>query len=584
MSGKLLWKIGGEAGFGIMTTGLFFSKIASRNGYFIYDYFEYPSLIRGGHNTTETLISQEEVTTTKFEIDLLICLNKATFELHKKRLHKDSVVVYDENDFQITEEGFKKANLPFKKILKEHNGMVVMMNNIALGASIALLGWDLQLATDMIASQFSKKGEEVIKTNKKMAQLGYDYINTQYKDYIIDLFPAREMQKQLVMTGNDAFALGAIVADCRLYSAYPMTPSSTVLTTFASYAEKTGMVVRHAEDEIAVINTALGASWAGVRSAVGTSGGGFALMVEAISFAGIAEIPIVIFLAQRPGPATGMPTWTEQGDLLFAVHSGHGEFPKIVLAPGDVEEMYELAAEAFNLADIYQTPVIVMSDKLLSESHQAVSQIQFADWADRYRPERGKIIYNGSRTMNQESAERYLRYKLTKDGISPMLIPDASGFYYQSNSYEHVEDGHTTEEGNSRKQQVDKRSAKQATYLNNHFRMPKIIGDHSGAEIVFVSWGGNKGAIVEAMKSLQEKGKKTALYHFTHLYPLDRAAIRDFFKKDKRYILVENNAHGQFGRLLEEETGVYIDERLLKYNGRPIWAEEIIAYVTKSDK
>lgn len=588
MSKRFLWKIGGEAGFGIMTTGLIFAKKAARMGYHVYDYNEYPSLIRGGHNTYEVLVSEDEVFMSQQKTDLLVCLNKATFELHKHRLTQESIVVFDSQDFEVDPStALRVVNLPFKQILKDEEGIPVMMNNIALGASLALMNWDLDILFQIIEQTFAKKGQEVIDKNKKVAQRGYDHVKKGYLSMVTGNFPKRESEPKLVVTGNDAFCLSAIVADCRLYSAYPMTPTSTVLTTMASYAETTGMIVRHAEDEISVINTAIGAAWAGVRSAVGTSGGGFALMVESLSYSGVAEIPVVIFLGMRPGPATGMPTWTEQGDLLFAVHAGHGEFPKIVLAPGTVEEMYQLTAKAFDLADIYQTPVIIIADKLLCESHQSVSEVKFKAFSQKYKIDRGKIINQVTSNKIQDTNNsqitnnKYLRYKLEEDGISPMLIPGVAGIYYQSNSYEHLEDGHTTEESKPRKDQVDKRNRKSMTYLKNHFQLPQIIGDLKNSSIVFVSWGGNFGPIVEAMRLLREKSVSTAYIHFTHVYPIDEEKIKSLFAMEKRYILIENNSHAQFGRLLRQEVGVNIKEKLLKYDGRPIWPEEIVDYVSK---
>jgi len=278
---KFLWKIGGEAGFGIMTTGLIFSKIASRCGYHISDYAEYPSLIRGGHNTYEVLISDQEVYAPQQKIDLLICLNKETFNLHRRRLTSNSWVVFDEEDFKIEEkENFIKIKVPFSQIIKEEKAAAVMLNNIALGISLALLNWDFAFLKQIIEKTFAKKGQEVINQNMKVAHRGYDYIKNNYPQYISKNLPPKTAEKKLILTGNDAFSLGASLADCRLYASYPMTPSSSVLHNLASWQEKTGMIVRHAEDEIAVINTALGASFAGVRAAVGTSGGGFALMVE----------------------------------------------------------------------------------------------------------------------------------------------------------------------------------------------------------------------------------------------------------------------------------------------------------------
>ncbi len=577
MQKKLLWKIGGEAGFGIMTTGLLFAKIASRKGYHIFDYHEYPSLIRGGHNTYEVLVADYEVHASQQNVDILICLNKETYALHKHRLTPTSLIVYDNEDFTIEENNGIKISIPFKKILAEEKGIHIMLNNIALGASLALMRWDFDMLGSIIEKNFARKGPEIVALNKKVAERGYNYIKDTFPQYVHSHFPKREgEEKKMVVTGNDVFSIGSVVADCRLYSAYPMTPSSTILTTLASYADKVGMIVRHAEDEISVINTAIGSSWAGVRSAVGTSGGGFALMVETLSFAGVAEIPLVVFLGQRPGPATGMPTWTEQGDLLFAVHAGHGEFPKIILAPGDVDEMITMTLEAFDLADIYQTPVIIISDRFLCESHRSISFSRFQSLCTSYQPQKGKII-----SFSQE--QKYLRYQLNQDGISPLLIPGQEGHFYQSNSYEHEEDGHTTEHAHSRIQSVNKRAQKMNTYLSHHFKPPAFIGDGT-SEIVFVSWGGNKGIIREAMTLLEEKGIRSSYIHFTHLYPMDEEKIKPFFIDKKRYILIENNSHAQLGKLIRQETSIDIKEKLLKYDGRPFYPEEIADYIIKMKK
>jgi len=589
---KYLWKIGGEAGFGIMTTGLVFSKIASRLGYHIYDFVQYPSLIRGGHNTYDVIFSDEIQSGLKWEIDCLVCLNKETFDQHKNRLAKDAIVIFDPVDIDetILTEVKNKVAVPMEKILTDLKGQAVMKNTIAMGASLAALGADLEELFKIIEEQFRKKGQEVIDFNKQLAKKGYDQVKNNYASIIKTVLQKKTTDEKIVITGNDAFSIGSVIADCRIYVAYPMTPSSSVLATLAAWQEKTGMIVRHAEDEISVINTAIGSSFAGVRSSVGTSGGGFALMVEAVSLAGITETPIVIFLSQRPGPATGMPTWTEQGDLLFTINSGHGEFPKIVLAPGDVEEMIELTGEAFNLADIYQTPVIIMSDMLLSESHQSLLKRRFDDIIKSYQINRGKLVNKISNDKAQISNQiqssniktiNFLRYQVTEDGISPRLIPGTPGYYYQANSYEHLEDGHTTEDSKERIKQVDKRNKKNTSYLTGHFQTPKIYGDIKAAEIVFVAWGSSKGVVLEAQKILGSQGKKTALIHFTYVYPLDKEKIKKIFIGNKRYVLVENNSDAQFGKLLQQQTGIEINEKILKYDGRPFWPEEIVNYLNK---
>jgi len=580
---KFNWKIGGEAGYGIMTTGTVISKIATRSGLHIFSYFEYPSLIRGGHNTVEVVFSDEEITAPKWIVDMLVCLNKETFDLHKHRLGKDSIVMYDPDNFEPDIE-CKKVPLPLKKIKEKQEIHQQMLNTVAVGASIAMLGGDMSIFEDILKHQFARKGQEVVDFNIKLARVGFDQIKADNVTPLDILAKKSETPDKLVLTGNDAFSIGTVGADCKYYAAYPMTPSSSILMSLAAWQDKTQMIVRHSEDEIAVINSALGASFAGARSSVGTSGGGFALMVEALSYSGVAEIPIVVFLGMRPGPATGMPTWTEQGDLLFATQAGHGEFPKIVLVPGDVAEMIELTLKAFDLADIYQLPVIVVSDKFLCESYKDVLKDVIEKKLKSYTPNRGKIVAK----TNQSP---YLRYKYEEDGVSEMLIPGQKGAYYQANSYEHIEDTHTTEESEPRKKQVEKRNEKWMTYLkisklksqnsnqNVFFEGPKIYGDPN-ADTVFVSWGGTKGIVLEAQKILaSEHSKNTAFLHFTHMYPLNEETVKGQFKENTRYILIENNSHAQFGQLLRMQTGIDIKEKLLKYDGRPFFPEEIVKYI-----
>lgn len=562
------WKIGGEAGFGIMTTGLLFSKIAARRGYDIFDFVEYPSLIRGGHNAYEVVVSDRPVSSLKKEIDVLVCLNKETFDLHKNRCVQKAKVIFDPEVFTPTGD-ITPIPVPFTTILKELQGQVIMKNTIALGASLAILGADLTELNSIFTLQFAKKGEDVISLNQQFAQKGYDAVMTSNKKHILPVLVKRESAKKLIVTGNEAFAYGAVAADCRFYCAYPMTPSSGVLTSLAAWGKKTGMVVRHAEDEIAVINSAIGASFAGARAAVGTSGGGFALMVEAVSMSGITEVPIVVFISQRPGPATGMPTWTEQAELLFAINGGHGEFPKIVLAPGDHAEMVELSMKAFDLADIYQVPVIVLSDMLLSESHKSIPYNEVQASVKKYTPNRGKLLLSADQT--------YKRYLDTDDGISPRLIPGEVRTYFQSNSYEHLENGHTTESDEERIKQVNKRARKIQTYLANHFATPTVIGDSEKAKTIFVGWGSTKGVASEAVASAKKMGKDCAYIHFSHLYPLDKNKVKALISdSSKKYVLVENNSEGQLGKLLQMEVGVVFGDKILRYDGRPLAVEQFI--------
>lgn len=571
-------KIGGPAGFGIMTSGMLFSKTATRSGFHIFGYVEYPSLIRGGHNAMEVHFGTEEMWSQEKEVDLLVALNKQTVDLHVHEIKDQGGILYDPSVCELKQEEFAAKNIvlfpiPLKQISDETGIPKIMENNVTMGASVALFSLPLENLFAVIEDIFRSKGEQVISDNKIAAQAGYDYM-TKHNMKLTHVDPGhissakKDCKDFAILTGNEAIGMGAIVAGCKVYVAYPMTPSSTLLHYLAENAHASGMVVRHAEDEIGVINEAIGASFAGARAMVGTSGGGFALMNEALSLAGVTETPITIMLSQRPGPATGMPTWTEQGDLLYAIRAGHGEFPKIVLAPGDVEEAYVLSAKALNMADIYQTPVILMSDKFLSESPKSVSLQTMKNHA--ISVERGKI----ERTPGDGSAA-FGRYAPSADGISPRVFPGTKGRYFQANSYEHVPDGHTTEEAKERIVQVDKRNQKMLTYLKQHFEGPKLYGP-SSAPVTFVGWGGIKGPVLEAMKLL---GDKANFLHFTHVWPMSEQVVAAALSQHKRLVLIENNSQAQFGQLLRQETGIRMDHRMLKYDGRPLYPEEIVAYM-----
>lgn len=583
------WKISGEAGFGITTVGLTFSKICARHGLHVFDYAEFPSLIRGGFTTYEVTLSTNNIGSLKETLDMLVCLRQDGFDRDKHRLTPRSVVLFDQDTVKV-EGGFIQIPLPLKSLRTKHKAFQVMVNTISLGATLALNRWNIQTFYSILEEEFGRKGQDIIDHNKILAQEGWDYVielvakdrelqkklaSSIHANSIISSHSKPLPQKQLLlMTGNEAFSLASVVADCRGYFAYPMSPASTVLTTLASWAKHTKMVVRHVEDEIAVISEALGCAYAGVRSSVGTSGGGFALMVESLSYAGVAEIPLVVYVAQRPGPATGLPTWTGQGDLLFAVHAGHGEFPKIVLAAGDIQEMIEITTKAYDLADTYQVPVVVLADKLVAESHATIDNLWFKELAKKHAPKRGKLVMHTDQNP-------YLRYKDSPDGISEYLIPGIQkGHFWQANSYEHFEDSHTTEDAEEVVKQVEKRARKLTTYLNSSdYQPPQVFGDIQQASVIFVSYGSNKKAILRAQTMLQDENIHNAYIHFTHLYPLSKTLVKPLFDASGTYVLIENNSEGQLDRLLKSECNIdQITHKLLKYDGRPIFAHEIVTF------
>ncbi|MFO0704300.1 MAG: 2-oxoacid:acceptor oxidoreductase subunit alpha [Patescibacteria group bacterium] len=589
----LSWKISGEAGFGITTIGLTFAKMLARHGLQVWTYAEYPSLIRGGFTTCEITIDEVPNRALKPNLDMLICLMQDGFDRDAHRVTQNTIVIYDKDvvSLPVDTKGIH-IPVPYKDIKLRNKAPQVMVNTVSIGVTMAIFGKNLDSFDSMVAEEFSRKGDEVVEFNKKLAKEGWDYavsyinenrlsekisslINTNLKELDKKTYDAKASDN-MVLTGNDAFTLGSMLAGIKAYLAYPMSPASTVLSTLAAWAKKNDIVVRHTEDEIAAINEALGFSYAGVRTSVGTSGGGFALMVEAISYAGVAELPIVMYLVQRPGPATGLPTWTGQGDLLFTVHAGHGEFMKIVLAAGDYEEMLEIASDSYNIADVLQTPVIVMADKLLGESYASVSKKWFDELSKKYKKDRGQVV-------EKTSQAPYLRYKDSPDGISEYLIPGLQkGVFWQANSYEHFEDSHTTEDAGETIKQVNKRAKKVDTYLKSkYYKLPKIYGDIEKSDVTIVSYGSNKSAILAAIDTLTKMGKSVSYVHFTHLYPLDIEKVQEILSKAKKLIFVENGSKGQLPMLLGQE-GILKSkyEKLLKFDGRPILQEEIVSFIS----
>ncbi len=572
------WKIGGEAGFGIMVTGAIFCKMCSRSNLNVISTAEYPSLIRGGHNNFVVRASSQSIYSLLEPVNVLVALNKETVDLHKNEVSLNGLVVFDPDNISLTLADFSQkvelVPVPFLKLAKANNGDGLMRNTVALGASCALLGFDFNILRQILAEQFKKKGQEVIDQNVKTAQSGYDYVINTLKKVPTTTMPEVKERTKMIISGNESIALGAVSAGMKFFSAYPMTPIKGLITFFANRDQELSLVYKQPEDEISAINMAVGASFTGVRAMTASSGGGFALMNETLSMAGMTETPLVIILGQRPGPSSGLPTWTTQGDLQHALHAGHGEFFRFVFAPGDVEEAFYLTKLAFNLADQYQVPAIVLSDKYLSES-------QFSLEKDRLNKSaclpaeilqktlvlnRGKIVSNPDKD--------YQRYKLSPDGISPRVFP-GQGMSFTTNSYEHNEKGLSTEIASEIKAMVDKRSAKYKLAQTEAFG-PILYGEEK-ADFTLVGWGTTKQAALESMKMVSEQKLKVNYLHFPCLSPFPVDSTVKLFKKSKRLVDIENNTEGQLANLIREKTGVKIEDKILKYDGRQFYPEEIIS-------
>lgn len=569
-------KIAGEAGFGINVTGLMLTKTLMRGGLSVLDYTEYPSLIRGGHNTFLVRVDADPVTALIGTIHVLIALNRASALLHQDELTDDGAIIYDPDETQLDPAtDLKRSSLnlyavPLDRLAVETGGEKLMRNTVALGAFMALTGYPLETLRGVIKDVFAGKGKEpAVLGNIAAAEAGYQYVlDTHPEQFLYVLQPLADAPEQISLDGATAVALGAVQAGCLFYSAYPMTPSTGVLHYLAAHQAATGMVVRHAEDEIAAINLAIGASFMGARAMTGSAGGGFALMVEALGLAAITETPLVILEAQRPGPATGLPTWTDQADLRFVMHASQGEFPRVILAPGDVDESFYLTVEAFNLADRYQLPVFVMTDKYLAESHFTTRPFDTSD----LKIDRGKMV---NQKELSKLKRRFKRYEITEDGVSPRSIPGQENGIFLANSDEHDEFGYSSEDANMRVVQTDKRFRKLHA-LAKEVPAAKLHGLAS-APLTIVGWGSTKGAILEALKHLKEEGIQANFLQLVTMWPFPRPAVEHVLAKASKVLLVEANFTSQLGGLIREHTGHLIEDRLLKYDGRPIYPEEVVA-------
>ena len=561
------WKIGGPAGYGIMVTGKIFAKTCMRHGWPVFCYTEYPSVIRGGHNTYQVHAEAEAVSSQKSQIDVLVALDEVTILEHAGEVTAGGVIIYDPETTKVKDKRpqVQYMELPMRQLSKEICGSDFMKNTVALGAGLALYQADRQIVEAVIHESFDAKDAEVIQQNIKAAKRGYEFTENSKFNIQNSKLEKRFMGlNRILITGNEAVGCGALAAGCKFYAAYPMTPATSILHFMAKNERDYDLVVKQAEDEIAVINMAIGASFTGVRSMCATSGGGFALMNETLGFAAIAETPLVIVESQRTGPATGLPTWTGQAELLYAIHASHGEFLRVVIAPGDANEAYQSTIHAFNLADKYQIPVIILADKYLSESPRSVTEFSAKD----------AVIDRGAMITQAEldKIKDFKRYQFTPTEVSPRSIPGQRGGLYQANSDDHDEYGYTTEDADIRKKMMDKRAAK-LSFLIKDLPEPKIYGDLR-AQKTIICWGSTKMTAVEALKDL----KNTRVVHLQYMFPFPT----EFFNrhiKAKNSLIVEGNQTAQLRQLIRQQTGLNIEKTLLKYDGRPFYPEEIVKAV-----
>ncbi|MDF1557122.1 MAG: 2-oxoacid:acceptor oxidoreductase subunit alpha [ANME-2 cluster archaeon] len=568
---EFTWMIGGEAGFGIMASGLMVSKTFSRGGLHVFDTMEYPSLIRGGHNTYLVRTADREVHSHTGYVDMLVALNEETIRLHKEEMSQTGCIIFDgkeepEDRFGVHAD-ISLFPIPLSEMVRSLGAKPIMRNTAALGATIALTGYDLAILEGLLRDMFQHKGDEVVQENIRMVRAGYDFMVENHPGGSGTIVRPLDDSRRMVLNGNEAVGLGALAAGCRFYSAYPMTPASGLLHFLAAEEKNHGLVVKQTEDELAAILMAIGANHAGVRAMTATSGGGFSLMTEALGLAAMTETPLVVMEAQRPGPSTGLATRTEAGDLRFVMHAAQGDFPRVVMAPGDVEECFWAAGRAFNLAEKYQIPVIILTDKFLTESHRTV---------EGFRP----VTVDRGLLLNQRDTDvlsEYKRYELTESGISPRVLPGHINAVFIANSNEHDEHGHDLEDPGNRIAMMDKRMRK-LEYILEELEEPVLHGPIE-SDVTLISWGSIKGPILEAMMLLEQNDIRVNFLQIIYLLPFHAEEVARIIDNSKRTICVENNKEAQLAGIIREKTGLAVDEKIVKYSGRMFTPGEIAGRV-----
>lgn len=579
---EFAWKLGGAQGEGIDSTGEIFALTLHRLGYYVSTYRHFASLIKGGHTNYKVRISTRQRRHRGDTLNLLVALDQTTIDENAKELVADGAILFDEGAFEPKlPEGCTATliGVPFTQIAKDL-GLVIMKNMVALGASAALLGLPSDLFEQFIAERFGRRGAAVVESNRKALAAGFEAAEkaTGWRGQLPELEPASKGKKRLFMHGNDAIAMGAIVAGCRILAAYPITPATEILYSALRLMPKYGGVVLQAEDEMAACQMAIGANYAGVRAMTSTSGPGLSLMAETLGLAGVSETPVVIVDVQRGGPSTGMPTKTEQADAYTAVFQGHGEIQRIVLTPSTVEECFYDIQKAFNLADRYQCPVIVMTDLALGLNKHTI-EIEDIDFA-RITRDRGVFVSEEKVKELIASGELYKRYEITESGISPRALPGQEGTVHLALSYEHDELGYEMDEPTMRVKQVDKRARKMSTFDPNEFTRYEGPSD---PDLLVIGWGSTQAQLEEVLERAEDNGQKVAQLQLTALYPFPADAVRKAIESAKRVLVVENNSTGQLAQLIKQFVGYHDKlETLLKYNGEPFSVEEIYAQVKEA--
>ncbi len=569
-------RVGGAAGDGIATLGESFARLFTRNGYHAYGHTAYQSVIRGGHVWFHARGSAERAWSLGDGIDILYAYNEQTAEIHAPFLRKGGVLVHDPEKFKFPADrmpaGTRLVPVPALEMSRKYASDPILSGSAGMGAITFLAGFPFETLVGILKDNFGTKKQEILDQNLGTAEAGYKYVKERERPVERAFSPNRGAEK-LLITGNQAIAMGAAAAGCQFLAQYPMTPASTVMHWMADHASSLGIVVKQAEDELAAINMAIGASHAGVRAMTATSGGGFSLMVEALGMAGMTETPLVVVNSQRTGPSTGLPTKTEQGDLDLMLGAGQGDFPRAILAPGDVSEAYHSTMEAFRLAADWPTPVLLASDFGLSENFQSADRSDFP--MDFVPPH----LYAQAPPTTPGGFRRYMH---TPSGVSPRAFPGQKGFNFVAGSDEHDEFGHLISDVKvgvppaieERRHMMEKRMRK-LDGMRNAMKAPDLEGP-ANAQLTIVAWGSTAGAVRDALRELNSDGSKVNFLHISRVYPVKSIEVAKALVHTPKTLLVEANYTAKLGGLIRKETGIDLPNRLLKYDGEPFHPAEIV--------
>ncbi|GGJ56604.1 2-oxoglutarate ferredoxin oxidoreductase subunit alpha [Anoxybacillus voinovskiensis] len=570
MISQLSWKVGGQQGEGIESTGEIFSIALNRLGYYLYGYRHFSSRIKGGHTNNKIRVSTTQVRSVADDLDILVAFDQETIDFNFHELRDGGIVLADAKFNPTIPEGSNVTlyAVPFTDIAT-NLGTSLMKNMVAVGASSAVLDLDIDVYQEVVEEIFGRKGQQVVEKNMEALRAGAQFMKEQLGDSIQTMkLEKADGKKRMFMIGNDAIALGALAGGARFMAAYPITPASEIMEYLIKKLPSLGGAVIQTEDEIAACTMAIGANYAGVRTLTASAGPGLSLMMEAIGLAGMTETPVVIVNTQRGGPSTGLPTKQEQSDLMAMIYGTHGEIPKIVIAPSTVQEAFYDTVEAFNLAEEYQCPVIVLSDLQLSLGKQTVEPLEY----DKIEIRRGKLVTGELPALPDK--ENFKRYEVTEDGISPRVLPGTPNGIHHVTGVEHAETGRPSESAANRIAQMDKRLRK-LKHLKFNTPVHKQV-KHEEADVLLVGFNSTRGAIEEAMERLELDGLKVNHAHIRLVHPFPTEEMLPLVQTAKKIIVVEQNATGQLASLLKMNVGHADKVRsILKYDGNPFLPNEV---------